>query len=233
MTAMKPQPLSGLRPHPMNPKDHDKELLDASIHQFGFIEPVVVDARTGYLVSGHGRVESLHRMKDEGQTPPEGVKVTKGEWMVPTVTGWASKDDADAHAAMIALNRTTERGGWDEQQLLGLLQGLEDDDELMATVGYTPEEVRALERLVEADTTFTDLATGNAQVIDEFLDEIGDRDKVTFTYDTVLRVYFQTPEARTDFYEAIGYEPNEKDKTLRYPPSFQKGVTPEYTGDDE
>lgn len=233
MTTLKARPLSELQPHPLNPKDHDPGLLDASISEFGFIEPVVVDERTGLLLSGHGRVEALRRRFDKGDPPPEQVKVVKGEWMIPTVTGWASRSDEEAHAAMIALNRTTERGGWNEQQLLELLQGFTDDD-LLATVGYSEEEVRALERLVEADTTFTDLVTSNQEVIDEFVDDLGgDRDKVEYTYDTVLRVYFQTPEARDDFYKAIGYEPDPKEKTIRYPASWVRQPIPVWSGDDE
>src|SRR5690606_5009565 len=68
-------PLDELQPAARNPKGHDLARVRASIDRFGFVSPAVRDERTGRLVVGHGRVEVLKQMRDDGQSPPEGVRV--------------------------------------------------------------------------------------------------------------------------------------------------------------
>lgn len=48
-----------LQDDPRNPKGHDHDALDTSIGTLGYIEPIVVDDRTGLLISGHGRKTSV------------------------------------------------------------------------------------------------------------------------------------------------------------------------------
>jgi len=112
-------PLSELRENIRNPRTHDESTIDASIGRFGYLEPIVRDERTGLIVSGHGRAKVLREMRERGESVPEGVRAAAdGEWMVPVVTGWGSRTDAEASAALIALNRTTELGGWVDEALL-------------------------------------------------------------------------------------------------------------------
>lgn len=54
--------LGDLQPDPRNPKAHDVELIDTSIGRFGIIDQIAVDGRTGYVISGHGRVKALTSM---------------------------------------------------------------------------------------------------------------------------------------------------------------------------
>jgi hypothetical protein len=103
--------------HPKNPKDHDIGELRASFKRFGYVEPIVVDERTGRLASGHGRVTVLMADRQLGITEPNGVDVVDGRWLAPVVRGWVSKDDDELLAYVIAANRLTETGGW----LKGLL----------------------------------------------------------------------------------------------------------------
>lgn len=56
MTRIEALPLGQLKGNPKNPKTHALEIITASIERFGFADAVVVDERTGQLVSGHGRV---------------------------------------------------------------------------------------------------------------------------------------------------------------------------------
>lgn len=138
-------PLSTLAPDPRNPKAHDQETIDASIGRFGMLDLIVQDQRTGYIVSGHGRHKALSGMEERGETAPEGVKVSpEGQWLVPVVTGWASRTDTEASAALIALNRTTELGGWVDDALLDMLSDLDDGGEGLVGVGYSPAEVEDL-----------------------------------------------------------------------------------------
>ena len=130
-------PLDDLESARTNPKTHDLDSLGASLERFGYIEPIVRDDRTGRLVGGHGRTESIRAARDAGQDPPEGVEVDdEGNWLVPVVTGWASKDDDEADAAVIALNRVGEKGGWDKEALVEMLANLTTTSNLKG-VGFS------------------------------------------------------------------------------------------------
>lgn len=138
--------LKTLRADPRNPKAHAAEAIGASVSRFGFIEPIVVDERTGFIASGHGRVSTLTQMRMRGDAPPRGVRVTsKGAWQVPVVS-WRSKSDAEAGAALIALNRTTELGGWVDESLLALLDEIERDE----AVGFDDDALEDLRSSVGA-----------------------------------------------------------------------------------
>lgn len=146
-------PLDHLKADPANPKAHDGDAIDASIGRFGIIDQIVRDDRTGFIISGHGRDEALRRMRDRGDNPPEGIRVDAGgHWLVPVIVGWASRTDSEARAALIALNRTTELGGWVDDALLSLLDNLDD----YTGVGFTEDDtddLRArLEELASAET---------------------------------------------------------------------------------
>lgn len=135
-------PLVDLIPSPKNVKGHDLGLIHTSINRFGFIETIVRDDRTGMIVSGHGRAESLLQMQRAGQQPPDGVHIDEGgEWLVPVLTGWSSHSDTDANAATIALNRTTELGGWVDEALLELLEELAREEGGLDGVGFDTEDI--------------------------------------------------------------------------------------------
>lgn len=153
-------PLSGLEPDGRNPKAHDEGTINDSISRFGVLDLIVRDERTGRIISGHGRRKALLRMQETGEDAPEGVKVDEdGVWLVPVVTGWASRSDTEASAALIALNRTTELGGWDEDALLALLDDLEDIDGGLDGVGYSTEDIddlrATMEDLADEDSIYT------------------------------------------------------------------------------
>lgn len=144
-------PLDALKPDPRNPKAHDVETIDGSVGRFGIIDQITRDDRTGYIISGHGRTKTLRAMRDRGESPPDGVQVTAdGEWLVPVNVGWASRSDAEAGAALIALNRTTELGGWVDDALLDLLDDLSDVDDGFVGVGFGEDDLEALRESLAA-----------------------------------------------------------------------------------
>lgn len=146
--------LRKLRADPRNPKSHHAESIEHSISRFGFVEPIVVDERTGFIASGHGRVETLTRMRSGKKPAPKGVRVTgKGDWLVPVVKGWESASDAEAGAALIAFNRTTELGGWVDEALLDLLQEVDDAEAL----GFDSDDLADLHAALSLDVDLTDL----------------------------------------------------------------------------
>jgi len=144
-------PLGSITPDERNPKAHDTDTIDASIGRFGMLDLIVKDERTGHIVSGHGRHKVLTGMAERGENPPEGVKVDgEGNWLVPVVTGWASRTDSEAAAALIALNRTTELGGWVDEALLDLLGDLEVQDGGLVGIGYGEDDISALRSYLDA-----------------------------------------------------------------------------------
>lgn len=144
-------PLADIDSAHRNPKGHDLPALQRSIGTFGYVEPVVLDERTGRLVAGHGRVEALRRAAADAETPPEGVALDgNGEWLVPVLRGWSSRSDDEAEAYLIAANRLTEAGGWDDHGLAEILAELADA-QLLDVTGYTGDDLDDLIAVLQED----------------------------------------------------------------------------------
>lgn len=127
-----------------NPKQHNIDLVRRSIARFGYVSPAIVDERTGRLVVGHGRTEALLALRDAGDTPPEGVRQDdSGVWLVPVLRGWSSRSDEEAAAYLVADNRHTELGGWDNEALAKLLDDIGDPD-LVDLTGWDLDELSSL-----------------------------------------------------------------------------------------
>lgn len=127
-----------------NPKRHRIDLVRRSISRFGYVAPGIIDERTNRLVVGHGRTEALLALRDQGDSPPEGVRLADdGTWLVPVLRGWSSRSDAEAAAYLVADNHHTELGGWDHDSLTKLLDDIGDPD-LVDLTGWDLEELGAL-----------------------------------------------------------------------------------------
>jgi hypothetical protein len=133
-------PLAKIQRAKKNPKTHDDAAIGASVDRFGFVEPIVRDERTGRLVAGHGRLDLMAALFEKAPgRPPVGVQARRGrngkitEWLVPVIRGWRSKNDAEAAAYLVASNRISEAGGWDDRALADLLKELKDSDDLAGT----------------------------------------------------------------------------------------------------
>lgn len=136
--------LDEILPADQNPKSHDEAGLAASVERFGYVEPITIDERTGNLVAGHGRLAELQARRDRGDPPPDGVLVDEsGAWRAPVVRGWASADDAEAKAYLVASNRLTERGGWHAQGLADMLAELAAGPGLEG-VGYDADDLATM-----------------------------------------------------------------------------------------
>jgi hypothetical protein len=158
------QDLDTIEPAPNNPKEHQIDNVRASIDRFGYVAPMIIDDRTGRLVVGHGRLESLKARRDAGETPPEGIQVDDaGRWFAPVIHGWASRSDADAAAYVVADNHLTELGGWDYESLNDLLSTLPDD--LREIVSFDQEEI-------------DDILNATKDIdLDELADDLGPNDR--------------------------------------------------------
>lgn len=140
-------PVVELAPAARNPKRHAAAVVEASVTRFGFADPIVRDERTGRIVAGHGRREALLAMESRGEPPPQGIAVDeRGRWTVPVVTGWRSRDDAEAEAFLLAVNVSVEKGGWNDPELGRSLAALRDSVD-MTKLGF---DKAAISRAIKA-----------------------------------------------------------------------------------
>ncbi len=167
-TRLEWMPLGKLQSASRNPKQHSSE-IGTSIGRFGYVEPIVLDERTGRIVAGHGRREALMAMRRRGEAPPAGIRAEGDEWLVPVVRGWSSRSDAEAEAYLLASNKLTEAGGWDNEALAELLKDLDAQDALDG-VGFTEDEIEALVGSIGGDPVGTD-GGGAPDAVPEEVDE--------------------------------------------------------------
>lgn len=154
--------LSEIKRAPRNAKGHSEE-LKRSIKRWGYVDPMILDERTGRLVAGHGRLEELLEAMAASKPPPEGILVDKRGWLAPVYRGWTSSNDKEAEGFLLANNRLTEVGGWNEGVLAEMLADLGPD---LAGTGWTEEEVAELLRASDAG--------GGVVVPREQLDDVPD-----------------------------------------------------------
>lgn len=120
--------VADLIPYALNSRTHSDEQvaqLAASIREFGFTNPVLVDTENN-LIAGHGRLMAARKLKME-QVP---AIVVEG------------LDDRKRRALVIADNKLALNAGWDENALRVELEDLAGDfGELM---GFSNDELAAL-----------------------------------------------------------------------------------------
>jgi len=148
-----------------NPKEHDAGQIHESIRRFGYITPMLIDERTGLLVAGEGRLNELQGSKARGERVPDRIKVgDDGRWYAPVIKGVKFEDDDEAEAYLIADNRLTELGGWDESQLAAALSDLAaKGEEMLAGVGYDMDDIDAMWKRLHGNNG----DTGNANATED------------------------------------------------------------------
>lgn len=114
--------LDELKRAPRNAKDHELPEIAASMGRFGFVSPLILDERTGCLVAGHGRLDTLLSLYERGEDPPKRVKVQKGRggllrWRVPVLRGISFANDEEAEAYVLADNQLVIAGGYNPELL--------------------------------------------------------------------------------------------------------------------
>ena len=123
-------PIDQLVPAPYNPRvnlkpgDSDYEKLRRSMDEFGCVEPIVWNKRSGHVVSGHQRFKVL-----------QGSGAAEVECVVVDL------DDDRERALNVAMNKIS--GAWDEDKLRELLAQLNADFDATIT-GFDAEEMQAL-----------------------------------------------------------------------------------------
>lgn len=120
----------------LQPGDPEYEKLKKSIKEFGYVEPIVWNSRTGNIVGGHQRLKILIA---------EGYK----EVNVSVV----DLSDSQEKALNIALNKIS--GDWDQEKLNQIFKDLQDDVNIdIELTGFDIEEINQV--VANFDTTETE-----------------------------------------------------------------------------
>jgi DNA modification methylase len=124
-------PLASLVPYAANARTHsDVQVaqIAASIGEFGFVNPVLIDA-AGVLVAGHGRVQAAKRL---------------GLASVPAIR-LAHLTEAQARALRLADNQIALNSGWDEALLAAELARIRDEGVVdLDLLGFSSRELDEL-----------------------------------------------------------------------------------------
>ena len=114
--------------------------------RFGFTSPVMLNEKTGKLLAGHGRLETLAMFKRGGEKPPARIQIREedGEWLVPVLRGINFDSDVEAQSYLLADNRLTEIGGWNSDELITSLQEILAEGGDLDGVGWDLDDIENL-----------------------------------------------------------------------------------------
>lgn len=130
-----------LVPYAGNARTHSPkqvEKLAASIREYGFTNPVLMD-QDG-IIAGHGRVKAALSLGDMLATC-RGVRIVDGVCQVPTVT-LSGLTPAQRRAYVLADNQLALNAGWDRELLAGEMRALSTFDGLdLGTLGFGDDEM--------------------------------------------------------------------------------------------
>lgn len=122
--------LDRLRPYDRNPCTHsDQQVakIAASIAQFGFTNPILVDGDAG-IIAGHGRLAAARLL---------------GLELVPVIE-LTHLDEAQRRAYRLADNRLAREAGWDEELLAAELGALDLEGFDLPLTGFDDAELQKL-----------------------------------------------------------------------------------------
>lgn len=127
VTRLELRPITELAPYACNARVHSDEQvlqLRASLREFGFVAPVLIDAQ-GNILAGHGRVMAA---KAEGMTEVPCV-------LVEHLT------DIQRRAYILADNRLAEQASWDDEMVSLELQALREVGFDFELTGFDAEDI--------------------------------------------------------------------------------------------
>src|SRR6202050_1708242 len=119
-----------LIPWARNPRTHsDAQIaqIAASIAEFGFNNPILVDTKAG-IIAGHGRLLAARKL---------------GLTEVPVIV-LDHLSEAQKRAYVIADNKLAENAGWDDEMLRVEIEALQDESFDVSLLGFEDEELARL-----------------------------------------------------------------------------------------
>jgi ParB-like chromosome segregation protein Spo0J len=127
-------PVADLVEHPANPRRGDVEAIAASIDANGFYGAIVVQESTGLVLAGNHRLRAARR---------QGLDV------VPVAV--IDVDDERAKRILLADNRTSDLGAYDDELLRTLLEELAAEADGLTGTGYDDADLTAMLDKLERD----------------------------------------------------------------------------------
>src|SRR5271167_3534043 len=131
-----------LIPWARNPRTHSEAQvaqIAASIAEFGFNNPILVDTKAG-IIAGHGRLLAARKL---------------GLTEVPVIV-LDHLTEAQKRAYIIADNQLALNAGWDDDLLRAELATLRQEDFDLALIGFENEELARLLAAQDATGGLTD-----------------------------------------------------------------------------
>ena len=126
--------------HPDNPRNGDVDAIVESISVNGYVAPIIAQKSTGHIIAGNHRYYALMQLGSE---------------QIPVI--WLDVDDLAAKRYLLADNRTSDMGQYDNGVLAALLQELQSEDSLLGT-GYKDYDLEVLQHLNNMDNETLDFA---------------------------------------------------------------------------
>lgn len=123
-------PVEKLVPYTRNPRTHSAEQVSqiaASIAEFGFLNPLLVDTAAG-IIAGHGRLQAAKQL---------------GLAQIPVVV-LDHLTEAQKRAYVIADNKLALNAGWDDELLRSEMAALAAEEFDMPVIGFSDEELADL-----------------------------------------------------------------------------------------
>lgn len=162
-------PMAKLKEHPRNPRRGNEAAIDESIDVNGWYGACVVQRSTGFILAGN------HRYR---------VAKKRGATRIPAIL--LAVDDQTALRILLADNKTADLGGYDEELLGYILEGLESLD----GTGYAP----ALAEVAEQEEN------GGPPTADPNAGEVPDDQ---YTPQFAVIVVCESEEAQADVYADV------------------------------
>src|SRR5277367_2182253 len=134
--------LERLIPWARNPRTHsDAQVaqIAASISEFGFNNPILVDTKAG-IIAGHGRLLAARKL---------------GLTEVPVIV-LDHLSESQKRAYVIADNKLAENAGWDDEMLRVEIAALQHEDFDVSLLGFEDEELARLLAAQDAAAGLTD-----------------------------------------------------------------------------
>jgi len=131
-----------LIPFARNPRTHsDAQIaqIAASIQEFGFNNPILVDTKAG-IIAGHGRLLAARKL---------------GLTEVPVIV-LDHLSEAQKRAYIIADNKLAENAGWDDELLRSELAALQEEDFDVCLLGFEDDDLARLLAAQDATGGLTD-----------------------------------------------------------------------------
>ena len=147
-------PIESLQPYPANPRRGDVDAIKRSLEHHGQYRPIVVNERTRQVLAGN---HTLRAASELG-------------WREIAAT-FVDVDDEQAARIVLVDNRTNDVAGYDDRELVELLQSLPDFD----GTGYDDDDV---EQLLASLHDEPDLDDDEQPTADRFTFDVYSRDEL-------------------------------------------------------